>query len=175
MASCIDTIVGSGFPGSDLPGAPRFKGTTPWISWPQVAPVSLFSPANLSHTGVRISAPPVALGERFHRPWGWFETLATGNGYLVKRLLIAAHRRISLQRHHHRSEHWVVVAGSGVLERDGERISAEAGTSLFVPCGSVHRATADASALEIIEVQRGDVLREDDIERFEDDYGRVIR
>ncbi len=113
--------------------------------------------------------------ERFHRPWGWFETLATGDSYLVKRLLIAAERRISLQRHHHRCEHWVVVGGSGILECDGERFAAEAGTTLFVPCGSLHRAAAAATDLEIIEVQRGEALREDDIERFEDDYGRVVR
>jgi mannose-6-phosphate isomerase len=117
----------------------------------------------------------VALGERFHRPWGWFETVATGNGYQVKRLLIEADRRISLQRHRHRSEHWVVVAGNGILECDGERIAARAGSTLFVPCGSLHRASAGETALEIIEVQRGDDLREDDIERFEDDYGRVVR
>jgi mannose-6-phosphate isomerase len=113
---------------------------------------------------------------RVHRPWGWFETLATGPGYLVKRILISADQRISLQRHHHRSEHWVVVAGTGVMECDGDGLAAVPGTTLFVPCGGVHRATAAAgSDLEFIEVQLGTQLREDDIERFSDDYGRVVK
>lgn len=114
------------------------------------------------------------MAERVHRPWGWFETLAKGPGYLVKRLRITADRRISLQRHHHRSEHWVVVAGEGVVECDGQRIAAAAGSTLFVPCGGLHRAAAGSTDLEIIEVQRGEELREDDIERFDDDYGRVV-
>lgn len=113
--------------------------------------------------------------ERVHRPWGWFETLATGPGYLVKRLLITADQRISLQRHHHRSEHWVVVAGAGVMECDGACIAAVPGATLVVPCGGLHRAAAAASDLEIIEVQLGTELLEDDIERFSDDYGRVVK
>ncbi len=114
--------------------------------------------------------------ERVHRPWGWFETLATGPGYLVKRLLITADQRISLQRHRHRSEHWVVVSGSGVMECDGDGVAAVPGATLHVPCGGVHRAAAaEASDLEIIEVQLGPELREDDIERFSDDYGRVVK
>jgi hypothetical protein len=108
------------------------------------------------------------------RPWGWFETLATGEGYLVKRLRIEAGRRISRQRHRHRCEHWVVVGGEGTIERDGERIEAAIGTSVFIPVGCIHRASAAVVALEIIEVQRGSLLSEDDIERFDDDYGRVL-
>jgi mannose-6-phosphate isomerase len=107
-----------------------------------------------------------------HRPWGWFETLARGEGYLVKRLCIRAGERISLQRHRCRSEHWVVVGGEGLLECGGERREARAGTSLFIPVGAVHRASAGAADLLIVEVQRGDRLREDDIERLADDYRR---
>jgi mannose-6-phosphate isomerase len=110
---------------------------------------------------------------RCERPWGWFETLAEGPGYLVKRLRIHAGRRISLQRHGHRCEHWVVVGGSGELELDGAAIGAAVGTSLFVPRGAWHRASAGAEDLLIVEVQRGDELREDDIERIADDFGRV--
>jgi len=113
--------------------------------------------------------------EPVQRPWGWFETLATGPGYLVKRIQITADQRISLQRHQHRSEHWVVVAGTGVMECDGDGIAAFPGATLFVRRGGVHRATAAASGLEIIEVQLGTELREDDIERFSDDYGRVVK
>ena len=112
--------------------------------------------------------------QRVERPWGWFETLGSGEGYLVKRLCIHAGQRISLQRHHHRSEHWVVVSGRGVLECDGLQHPASPGTGLEVPCGAVHRATAAPDAhLLIVEVQRGTLLSEDDIERLADDYQRA--
>lgn len=110
---------------------------------------------------------------RTERPWGWFEGLGRGEGYLVKRLWIGPGARISLQRHAHRVEHWVVVAGSGVLESDGQRLEAGAGTTFFIAPGAIHRASAGPSGLEIIEVQRGALLQEADIERFEDDFGRV--
>ena len=110
---------------------------------------------------------------RSERPWGWFETLGAGEGYLVKRLCIQAGHRISLQRHHHRLEHWVVVAGDGQLECDGQRVAAAPGTSLLVPCGAIHRASAGSADLLIIEVQRGAHLSEDDIERLQDDYQRA--
>jgi mannose-6-phosphate isomerase len=111
--------------------------------------------------------------ERTQRPWGWFETLAQGEGYLVKRLLIRVGRRISLQRHRHRCEHWVVVGGEGELELEGRVMAGGIGTTLFVPVGAWHRAAAGPDDLLIIEVQRGAELREDDIERSADDFGRV--
>lgn len=107
------------------------------------------------------------------RPWGWFEMLGAGEGYLVKRLCIRAGQRISLQRHHHRSEHWVVVAGTGSLLCATQTIPAAVGTTLLIPCGAVHRASAGAQDLWIVEVQRGELLSEDDIERLADDYQRV--
>lgn len=114
-------------------------------------------------------APP-----RTERPWGWFEDLAEGPGYRVKRLHVAAGRRISLQRHRHRAEHWVVVSGTGTAELEGERQALAAGSTLFIRLGAVHRVGSGAQPLEIIEVQRGDDLREDDIERLADDYGRPL-
>lgn len=116
--------------------------------------------------------PPVT-AQRSERPWGWFETLTAGEGYLVKRLCIHAGQRISLQRHRHRLEHWLVVAGNGLLHCDGSELQAHPGTSLLVPCGAIHRAAAGSSDLLIIEVQRGPLLSEDDIERLADDYQRV--
>jgi mannose-6-phosphate isomerase len=107
------------------------------------------------------------------RPWGWFETLGSGEGYLVKRLCIRAGQRISLQRHHHRLEHWVVVQGSGELQCGESRVPARPGTTLEVPCGSIHRASAADQDLLIVEVQRGERLSEDDIERLQDDYQRI--
>ena len=133
------------------------------------------------------------LATRQQRPWGWFEILAVGDGYLVKRLCIHAGQRISLQRHHHRSEHWVVVAGQGELECEGKLIAAGPGTSLEVPCTATHRCSAGAIDLIIVEVQRSALIREAsiqcseadierseadierseaDIERLADDYGR---
>jgi mannose-6-phosphate isomerase len=110
--------------------------------------------------------------ERVRRPWGWYETLSTGEGYLVKRLWLSPGQRISLQLHHHRCEHWVVVNGGGLLTLGDATVSAERGTTLFVPKGARHRAEAGPAGLEIVEVQRGDPLLETDIERFEDDFGR---
>jgi mannose-6-phosphate isomerase-like protein (cupin superfamily) len=126
-------------------------------------------------------APPLASAspsasqapQREQRPWGWFETLARGDRYQVKRLCIHAGERISLQRHRWRSEHWVVVGGSGLLECDGVTQTAAPGISLFIPAGAVHRASATGTDLLIVEVQRGDQLREDDIERLADDYRRA--
>lgn len=109
---------------------------------------------------------------RVERPWGWYETLASGEGYLVKRLWLAPGCRISLQRHRHRCEHWVVVNGEGWLSLEEATIAAARGATLSVPEGARHRAEAGATALEIVEVQRGALLSEEDIERFEDDFGR---
>ena len=120
---------------------------------------------------------------RVERPWGWFETLVDarpanpadgGGGYAVKRLWISPRCRISLQRHQHRSEHWVVVFGHGEVECGDEAMAAQPGTTFFVPVGALHRASAGGEGLLIVEVQRGDELREEDIERVEDDYGRVV-
>jgi len=112
---------------------------------------------------------------RQERPWGWFETLAEGQDYRVKRLRIQAGRRISLQRHRHRCEHWVVVSGAGSIDCEECQIEAVAGTSVFIPVGGLHRASAGSVDLEIIEVQRGALLSEEDIERFDDDFGRVVK
>ncbi|MFI0402458.1 MAG: phosphomannose isomerase type II C-terminal cupin domain [Cyanobium sp.] len=110
---------------------------------------------------------------RILRPWGWYETITSGEGYLVKRLWLAPGKRISLQRHRHRCEHWVVVNGAGALTLDDITFQAQRGTTLFVPEGARHRAEAGPEALEIVEVQRGEELSEADIERFEDDFGRI--
>lgn len=110
--------------------------------------------------------------ERILRPWGWFESLGEGAGYRVKRLLLLPGRRLSRQRHLHRCEHWVVVSGEGVLELNGMLVPARPGTTLFIPQQASHRAQGGRESLVIVEVQRGTVLREDDIERLADDFGR---
>ncbi len=120
------------------------------------------------------SALPPSSWPREQRPWGWFETLADGEGYRVKRLHIQAGRRISLQRHRQRCEDWLVVGGEGHIECDGVARPVQVGDHVVIPLGARHRAGASGQDLEIIEVQRGPSLREDDIERFEDDFGRVL-
>jgi mannose-6-phosphate isomerase len=83
-------------------------------------------------------------------------------------------RRKSHQRHRHRCAHWVVVRGDGSVACDGRQWRVSAGDSVFIPQGAMHRATAGDGELELIEVQRGALLSEEDIERFADDFGRVV-
>ena len=111
---------------------------------------------------------------RVERPWGWYEELTHGDNYKVKRLLVRAGCQLSLQRHRHRSESWTVVEGSGDLLCGDQWLPAHAGLMLSIPCGVIHRARGGDQNLIILEVQHGDDLREDDIERLQDDYGRVI-
>jgi len=111
---------------------------------------------------------------RVDRPWGWYEHLLSGEGYKVKRLLVFKGQQLSLQRHQHRSESWTVASGDGLLLCNNEWVEAHPGVKLTIPVGAVHRARGGQCDLVIIEVQHGDDLREEDIERLQDDYGRVI-
>lgn len=114
------------------------------------------------------------VGESDVRPWGTWEVIAGGSDYVVKRIVVTPGSRLSLQRHKFREEHWVVVAGEGVVTRDDERIAVSSGSVVHLPLGCVHRVeNPSASDLVFIEVQRGDPLDENDIERLEDDYGRA--
>ena len=111
---------------------------------------------------------------KVERPWGWYEELAEGPGYKVKRLLVKENARLSLQRHQHRSEHWVIAAGSGSVYCDGAWMDASVGNTFEIPVRAIHRAFGGPGDLLIIEVQQGAILLESDIERLEDDFGRVI-
>ena len=111
---------------------------------------------------------------RVERPWGWYEDLLEAPNYKVKRLYVRSGRQLSLQRHFHRSESWTVVAGDGALLCDEQWQAATPGLMLSIPRGSVHRARGGNHDLIILEVQHGSLLCEDDIERLQDDYGRVI-
>ena len=107
------------------------------------------------------------------RPWGRFEGLSEGPGFLVKRITVNPGGRLSLQKHNHRSERWVVAAGEAVVTRGSELHRLETGEMIEIPLGAVHRMENEGKVpLEIIEVQLGEILREDDIERLEDVYGR---
>ena len=111
---------------------------------------------------------------RVERPWGWYEDLLEAPGYKVKRLMVRRGCQFSLQRHHHRSESWTVVSGDGGLFCDDQWHDANPGLMLTIPCGAMHRARGGEQDLMILEVQHGSLLSEDDIERLQDDYGRVI-
>jgi mannose-1-phosphate guanylyltransferase/mannose-6-phosphate isomerase len=110
---------------------------------------------------------------RTHRPWGYYESVNRGGRHQVKRICVNPGARLSLQKHHHRSEHWVVVAGTAqVTCGDAVKLVYE-NESLYIPSGTVHRlANPGKIPLEVIEVQTGSYLGEDDIVRFEDDYDR---
>lgn len=107
------------------------------------------------------------------RPWGSFESLGVGDGYQVKHIVVHPGQAISLQRHQHRSEHWTVIRGRALIHCDGKEFYLEVNQSTYIPQGSKHRLSNDGSEpVEIVEVQVGGYLGEDDIERFEDRYGR---
>ena len=109
------------------------------------------------------------------RPWGSYTVLEKGEGYKIKRVVLKAKARLSLQRHRRRSEHWVIVAGTAKVTRENEVYQVHTNESTFIPINTKHRLeNPGEELLQIIEVQSGDYLEEDDIERFEDDYGRSL-
>jgi mannose-1-phosphate guanylyltransferase/mannose-6-phosphate isomerase len=118
----------------------------------------------------------VQLGREVFRPWGSYDSLDAAPGYQVKRLTVLPGAVLSLQLHHQRAEHWVVVAGTARITRDDEVFDLEKNQHTFIPIGSRHRIeNRGTEPLHIIEVQVGDYLGEDDIVRFEDKYGREGR
>ena len=117
----------------------------------------------------------VSLHTTVHRPWGTYTTLMRSDTYLIKRLLVHPHKRLSLQYHNHRSEHWVVVKGEAEVT-NGDVVSIiKTGESTFIPKGCLHRLANESDyVLEVVEVQEGEVLTEDDIVRVDDDFKRCI-
>jgi len=108
-----------------------------------------------------------------HRPWGSYETTDHGHRFRVKRLVVNPGQKLSLQMHHHRAEHWVVVQGTAKVERDGETILLAENESAYIPIGTRHRLENPGRIpLYLVEVQTGAYLEEDDIVRFDDVYGR---
>ncbi len=111
--------------------------------------------------------------KKVFRPWGHYESIGDGARYQVKRIVVTPDQVLSLQKHFHRAEHWVVVQGTAVVTRDNEEILLRENESVYLPLGAVHRlANPGKIPLELIEVQVGSYLGEDDIVRFEDVYGR---
>jgi mannose-1-phosphate guanylyltransferase/mannose-6-phosphate isomerase len=111
---------------------------------------------------------------RLYRPWGYSQEIDLGERFKVKRLVVYPGGRLSLQRHAKRAEHWVVVKGVATVVRGNETLILTADQSTYIPLGEIHRLeNAEDEPLHVIEVQTGDYLGEDDIERFEDIYGRT--
>jgi mannose-1-phosphate guanylyltransferase/mannose-6-phosphate isomerase len=120
--------------------------------------------------------PEVTAGREVFRPWGSYDSLESRPGFQVKRLAVLPGAVLSLQLHHRRAEHWVVVAGTARITRDDEIFELKPNQHTFIPVGCRHRIeNVGTELLEIIEVQIGDYLGEDDIVRFEDKYGRQGR
>ncbi|MEO6747670.1 MAG: mannose-1-phosphate guanylyltransferase/mannose-6-phosphate isomerase [Caldimonas sp.] len=114
------------------------------------------------------------LHRQVHRPWGWYDSIDSGARFQVKRIMVKPGASLSLQKHHHRAEHWIVVSGTAEVT-NGDQVSIlSENQSTYIPLGQIHRlANPGKVPLEIIEVQSGSYLGEDDIVRFEDTYGRV--
>lgn len=123
---------------------------------------------------LKAAGDPVVVHHREeHRPWGTYKVLEENGAYKIKRVTVRPGRRLSLQLHHHRSEHWIVVSGTAEVVLEGEARLLAQGESTFVKTGQVHRlGNPGVIPLEVIEVQIGEYLEEDDIVRFEDVYGR---
>ena len=111
-----------------------------------------------------------------YRPWGWFESLIVAPGYQVKRLHVDPGARLSLQSHQHRSEHWVVVAGTATVVINEREKQVNTNESVYINVGDKHRLANDTDQpLVVIEVQTGSYLGEDDIVRYQDDFLGIRR
>ncbi|HEU4460720.1 MAG TPA: mannose-1-phosphate guanylyltransferase/mannose-6-phosphate isomerase [Methylibium sp.] len=125
--------------------------------------------AALGHTG----RGEQNLHRKVHRPWGWYDSVDAGARFQVKRIMVKPGASLSLQMHHHRAEHWIVVSGTAEVTCGEKKILLSENQSTYIPLGETHRlANPGKTPLEIIEVQSGSYLGEDDIVRFEDTYGR---
>lgn len=118
--------------------------------------------------------PEVVAHRKVYRPWGYYDAIGEGERHKVKRIMVKPGACLSLQMHHHRAEHWIVVQGTARVVRGEESFLLTENQSTYIPLGVVHRLENPGTiALEIIEVQSGPYLGEDDIVRLEDDYGRT--
>lgn len=115
------------------------------------------------------------LHRKVYRPWGWYDSIDGGERFKVKRILVNPKASLSLQMHHHRAEHWVVVSGTAEITNGDKVTIFSENQSTYIPLGQTHRLSNPGTIpLEIIEVQSGSYLGEDDIVRFEDQYGRTV-
>ncbi|MBI5164400.1 MAG: mannose-1-phosphate guanylyltransferase/mannose-6-phosphate isomerase [Magnetospirillum sp.] len=119
--------------------------------------------------------PEAVTGSRGWRPWGWFQTIDEGERFRVKHIQVNPGAKLSLQKHWHRSEHWIVVTGTAIVTRGEESFILRENESTFIPAGAIHRLENPGKVpLRLIEVQSGEYVGEDDIVRVEDVYGRTV-
>ncbi len=117
--------------------------------------------------------PEISSHRKIYRPWGWYDSIDTGERFQVKRIVVNPGAALSLQMHHHRAEHWIVVRGTARVTKAEETFLVSENESTYIPLGTPHRLENPGRVpLEMIEVQSGSYLGEDDIVRFEDKYGR---
>ena len=114
------------------------------------------------------------VGKIYERPWGTYRTIEQRDNYQIKHITVKPGKRLSLQYHHHRDEHWTLIKGKGVVQLNAVSVKLAVNQYMFIPKKAHHRMTNDTDeVLEFIEIQVGDYLGEDDIVRVEDDFGRV--
>lgn len=119
--------------------------------------------------------PEAVTHRKVARPWGWYDSIEAGERFQVKLVSVKPGASLSLQKHHHRAEHWVVVKGTAEVTRGGKTFLLTENQSTYIPLGEIHRLhNPGKTALELIEIQSGSYLGEDDIVRFDDNYGRVV-
>jgi len=166
-----------------LPTLLRYNGEVRYVATDDaVCHPSLTYAATIADGGDKMVDAYLTLYERFirlaaredHRPWGSYYVYADRPDHKVKRIVVLPGKRLSLQLHHHRQEHWLVVTGHGIVTRDDEQIEVGPGEAVDLPREARHRVENRGDApLVFIEVQLGDYFGEDDIVRFEDDFGRA--
>ena len=123
----------------------------------------------------RLRTPQAAEHRKVARPWGWYDCIDAGERFQVKRIAVKPGASLSLQKHYHRAEHWIVVKGTAEVTRGAETFLLTENQSIYISIGEIHRLrNPGKTELEMIEVQSGSYLGEDDIMRFEDAYGREI-
>jgi mannose-6-phosphate isomerase len=148
---------------SDTPDHPRFLG------------VIRYGSESTAEDYLNVYKKILAMYHREdHRPWGYYQVLSDMENHKVKRIVVYPGKRLSLQRHRKRSEHWVMISGAGLVTLDDQEILVEPGQSVDIPVGVKHRIfNPGAEPAVFVEIQMGAYFGEDDIERFEDDFGRV--
>lgn len=136
------------------------------------------SKLHLKHLGVNTYKESVIYTHNqlvTYRPWGYFENLVEKHNLKVKKICVNPKAKISLQMHHHRAEYWIVVQGRAKVTNGDKVFELKAGESVYIPIGQKHRLENEYDvSLEIVEIQTGGYLEEDDIIRFEDIYGREL-
>ena len=117
--------------------------------------------------------PEALINTTIYRPWGHYTSIAGGANWQLKKIIVKSSESLSLQKHNHRTEHWIVVSGIALVEINGKKNILEKNQSTFIPLSAKHRLSNPGKEnLVLIEIQSGDYLGEDDIIRFDDKYGR---